>query len=138
MTNCNCRTKLDCALISIAASVLVGIIVAILSFTAIITVATQFFWVALGVAAVFLAVLLLTSVGIRHLRECCICSAVPQILTGIVLTILAGIILLAVTLAATSVIRAILVGILTGGLTLIITSVICLIKCLTDCDCCEE
>lgn len=134
MTNCNCRTKLDCTLLSIAASVLVGITVAILSFTAIITVAPAFFWVALGVAGVFLATLLLTSVGIGHLRNYCACNIISIILIGIVLTILAGLILLAVTLAATSVLRAILIGVLTGGLTLIITSVFCLIKCLANCN----
>lgn len=134
MTNCNYKTKMDCGLLSIAAGVLVGIVVAILSFTAIITVSTAFFWVALGVAAVYLAVLLIASSRVRPVRDCCVCNAVSKIITGVVLTILAGIILLAVTLAATSVIRAILIGILAGGLTLIIASVICLIKCLTDCD----
>lgn len=138
MRNCNCNTKFDCTLLAIAASVIVGITAAILSFTAIITVSTAFLWVALGISVVYLALLLVASVGIRSLKDGCFCDSIPLILAGILLAILTAVILLAITLAATSVLRAIIIGVLVGSLALIFTASACLIKCLTAFDCCDD
>ena len=137
MTNCNCRTRFDCTLLAITASIIIGITTAILSYIATITVTTAFLWVAFGVALVFLALLLLTSITFSGTRKNCLCPAIPLVLIGVLLTVLSAVILLVTTLAATSVIRAVIVGVVFGGLALVLTSVACFIKCVTNCTCAE-
>ncbi|MBR4973641.1 MAG: hypothetical protein IKY45_04165 [Clostridia bacterium] len=138
MRNCNCNTRFDCTLLAIAASIIVGITAAILSFTAIITVSTAFLWVALGIAVVYLAILLVASVGARPFRNDCSCDSIPLILAGILLAILTALILLAIEFPATSVLSAIIIGVLIGSLALIFTASACFIKCVTAFDCCDD
>ncbi len=137
MTNCNCRTRVDCTLLAITASIIIGITTAILSYIATITVTTIFLWVAFGVALGFLALLLLTSITFGGTRKACLCPAISLVLIGVLLSVLSSVVLLVTTLAATSVIRAIVVGVVFGGLALTITSVACYVKCVANCTCAE-
>ncbi len=134
MNNRNCNGNVDCTFLSIAAGVIVGIVTAILQFTAIISVGAAFPWVALGVAIVYLIVVLAVSRGLRNLEnECCICRVISVLTAGILGVVLTALILLAVTFAATSVLGAIFAGLLLGFFALIITSTVCLIKCVVTC-----
>ncbi len=131
MANLCCTCKTDCAGLAIVASIIVGIITAFLQFSAIITVTPAFLWVVLGIAVVYLAILLAVSPIIR--RNSCVCNNLSVILVGILGAILTSIILLAITFAATSVIGAIITGALLTFLSLILTTVACLVKCITGC-----
>lgn len=125
--------KCNCTGLAIISSIILGIIAAVLTFTAVVAVTPAFLWVVFGIAVVYLAVLLLTSafscIGVRR----CIAAALPALLTGIFGSILTAIVLLAITFAATSVIGAILVGLLIFFLSLIVTVTGCIIKCITGC-----
>ena len=124
---CTCR----CSLLSIAASIIIGVITAFLQITAVITVAPAFLWVVLGIAVVYLAVTLLVAAKNPCARCCAILST---LLTGILGAALVSLVLLGITFAATSIIGAIITGALLAFLSLILTSTACLIKCLADCD----
>lgn len=117
LLNCNCRR--DCTLFALIAAVILGIVAAFLQITGTITVAAAFLWVALGIAVVYLAVLLVTSALVRR-SECrsCLCGSLAGVLAGILGAILFSLVLLAVGIVATSVISAILVGLLVASLTL--------------------
>ena len=58
MGKCNCECRLGCIGISVVASLIIGIVAAFLTFSAVITLAPAFLWAALGTAVVFLALLL--------------------------------------------------------------------------------
>ena len=128
----SCGCKSDCAGLAIVSSIIIGIIAAFLRYTAVITVTPAFLWVTLGIAVVYLAVLLAVSPTIR--RSGCVCTNLPVLLTGILGTVLFSIVLLAVPFAATSVVGAILTGILLFTLALAITTVACLVKCILGCN----
>lgn len=131
---CNCNCKNNCNGLAIVASLFVGIISAILGFTGIITVAPVFFWVILGIAVVYLAILLISSVA-RKYNDCksCVCSTLGLVLTGALGSILISLVLLAIAFVATTVLGAILLGVALFFLSLLFTSTACLIKCLSDC-----
>ncbi len=131
MANFCCNGKSDCAGIAIVASIIIGIITAFLTFTAVITVTPAFLWVVFGIAVVYLAIALIVAPSIR--KTGCVCTNLPVLLTGILGTILAAVILLAVEFAATSVIGAIITGALLLFFSLIITSIACLVKCIAGC-----
>ncbi len=132
MSNLDCSCKPACGTVSVIASIIIGIITAILSFTAVITLTPAFLWIVLGVAVVYQAVLLAVSAGTR--RSGCICSILPFVQTGILGAILTSVILLGITFAATSVLGAIIAGAALAFLSLIFTATACLIKCLANCD----
>ena len=130
---CNCRY--NCNGLAIVASLFIGIISAILSFTGIITVAPVFFWVILGVAVAYLAIVLASS-ATRKYNDCkaCVCSTLGLLLTGILGSILTSLVLLAITFVATSALGAIILGVALFFFSLIFTSTACLVKCLSDCN----
>lgn len=129
-----CESKCKCALFSIVASVIIGVIAAFLQLTGVIAVTPAFLWVVLGIAVVYLAVLLAASALKRSDNDCeCICATLSTVLTGILVTVLFAVILLGVEFAATSVIGAIFVGLLLLGVSLIITASVCLVKCFLKC-----
>lgn len=134
MSNLCCGCRNECIGLGVLASIVIGIITAFLTFSAVITVGTAFLWVALGVAIVYLALIFVASTFIRFsgIREC-LCRVLPVLITGILGTILTSLVLLAVTFAATSVIGAIITGLLLLFFSLIITSVVCFIKCSANC-----
>lgn len=131
--NCSCRR--DCTLFAVIVSLVLGIIGAFLQITAVITVTPIFLVVALGIAVVYLAVLLITAVLTRRIEHrSCLCGSLDTVLAGILGTILFSVILLAVGITATSIISAILIGLLIAAVTLTFAGTACLVRCLTDCD----
>lgn len=132
MFNCNCQCRCRCTLGAIIVSVILGVISAFLQITGAITVIPVFLWVALGIAVVYLAILLFRTGNVTE--NCiCLCSTINTLLVGILGTILLSVILLAVGVVATSVISAILVGLLLVFLSLIFTSTACFIRARTGC-----
>lgn len=133
MNEVNCICRRTCPLVSVIASIIIGIITTILVVTATITVTPAFYWVALGIAVAFLALLLVTTQRRDSLR-CCLCPVIRIKLVGILGTALTSLILLGVGFAATSILGAIITGVLLVFLSLIITASACIIKCLANCD----
>ena len=132
MSICTCKT--NCSIFAIVGSIIVGIIAAILRTTAVITVTPAFLWVVLGVAVVYLAVVLAVSANLSGTNiKGCVCPILSVLLTGILGAILTSVILLAITFVATSVIGAIITGALIAFFSLIFTETTCLIKCLARC-----
>lgn len=131
MSNFGCNCKSSCTGIAIVASLIIGIITAFLTITAVITVTPAFLWVVLGIAVVYLAILLFTrgrgAIG-------CACSILPVLLIGILGAILVSVILLAISFAATSIVGAIITGLLLAFLSLIFTTTACLVNCEAGCD----
>lgn len=82
---CNCNRRCDFLIFAIAASIVVGIVAAVLRFTAIITVGTAFLWVTLGVAIVYLAILL--TAALTNCR-CSITECARRALYGLIVGIL--------------------------------------------------
>ena len=130
---CNCRT--NCIALAIISSLIVGIITAFLRLTAVITLTPAFLWVTLGIAVVYLAVILLTSsrTEVSNFRDC-LCPTLSVLLFAILGTILTSLVLLAIEFVATSIIGAIITGALLAFLWLIFTSTACLAKCLAICE----
>lgn len=131
--NCNCRC--NCTLLAVISSLIIGIITAFLQITGVITVGNAFLWVVLGIAIVYLAVLLIAAALKDDDESCtCLCTIINSVLSGILGSALFSVILLAVGIVATSVVSAILVGLLLFFLSLTVTSSACLVKCFTDCE----
>lgn len=132
--NCNCSCKCNCTLWAVIASVFVGVIAAFLQITGVINVTPAFLWVLLGIAVVYLAVIVLASALTRGVGGCpCKCGNLSAVLVGILGTVFLSIVLLAVGTAATSVISAILVGLLLLAFSLIVSATACYARCLADC-----
>ncbi|MBO5321883.1 MAG: hypothetical protein J6B22_04685 [Clostridia bacterium] len=126
-----CENKPSCVTLAVIASAILGVVAAFLQLTAVIAVTPAFLWVALGIAIVYLAVLLATD---RCCRSCqCNCGALSAVLVGILGTALTSVILLAITFAATSIVGAIIVGLLVLFLSLIVTATACLVS-----NCCNQ
>lgn len=129
---CDCRS--NCVGLSVISSIIIGIVVAFLRLTAVITVTPAFLWVVFGIAVVYLAVALLASALVQRERApVCLCGVLPVLLAGILGTILLSVVLLAIEFAATSVIGAILTGGLLLFFSLAITATACLVKCFAHC-----
>lgn len=129
-TNQNCGYSCDCSILAIVASIIIGIIAGILKYFAVITINDTFFWVTLGVAVVYLAIVLIISANGDAKDKICINTLITVLLTGILGTILASLILLAVGFSATSVLGAIVSGGLLFFFSLMLTAVACIIKCI--------
>ena len=131
-----CDNKCSCTLAGFIASIIIGIIAAVLRFTAAITVTPAFLWVVFGIAVVYLGLAL---VGTAHAHtgcgssRTCICTALSALLAGILGTVLFSVVLLAIEFAATSVLGAVLVGALLFSFSLTITSTACLVKLYSGC-----
>ncbi len=122
-----CEKKPHCVTVAVIASVILGVIAALLRITAVITVTPAFLWVALGIAIVYLAVLLSTVGCCQISTRRCGNSALTAVLTGILGTALTAVILLGISFVATSIIGAILVGLLILFLSLIVSATACLV-----------
>ncbi len=132
-TSCrNCRT--GCVVIAVAASLIVGVITAFLRITAAITLTPAFLWVLLGVAVVYLAVILIAAA--LFAGDCCndLCSIVTAVIAGILGTILLSVVLLGIEFAATSVLGAVIAGSLLFFFSLTVTSAACLVRCFLNCN----
>ncbi len=134
MTNYNCGCRINCTGIAVIAALIIGIITAFLTFSAVITITPAFLWVLLGIAVVYLAITLIVSPVIRSAGVGdCVCSIIPVLLTGILGTIFLSIVLLGITFAATSIVGAIISGLLLAFFSLLIITTACLVKCVTGC-----
>ena len=133
MTNCNC--KADCTVLAVVSAITVGIVAAILKYTAIVTVTPAFLWVLFGIGVVYLGLSpVITTTARRISYGSCICPATSGILWGTLGTILTSVLLLGIDFAATSPVGAIVFGILGAFFTLTLASVACLTKCVARCD----
>lgn len=134
MANFGCRCRLDCTTLAVIASIVIGILVAFLRITAVITLAPVALIVAFGIAVAYLAVTLLVSAFLRTPDTAeCLCPALTAALTGSLGTVLIALVLLAIPFAATSILGAIITGALAAAFTLLLTATACLIRCLTGC-----
>lgn len=130
---CNCNGRSSCVTLSVIAGIVIGVVTALLQITAAITITPAFLWVVLGVALVYLAVLLIAvALARRPTLPSCVCSVLSALLVGILGSALLAVVLLAITFAATSIIGAIIVGGLLLFLTLTVASTACLVRCLAD------
>lgn len=130
--NCNCRC--NCTAVAVVASIILGILAAFLQITGAITVAAAFLWVILGIAVVYLGVLVIANTLTRCTEQAsCACSSLGAILVGIAGSILFSIILLAVGIIATSIVSAILVGLLVFFFFLTILATACYVRYLGNC-----
>ena len=126
-----CNLKCSCTVLALVAAAIIGVVAAFLQITGVITVAPVFLWVALGIAVVYLGVLVATA-G-RGRDGGCVCRTLGTLLAGILGTALFAVVLLAVGIVATSVVSAILVGVLVFFLVLTIAGSACYVRCLADC-----
>ena len=130
-----CESRCRCVLGAIIASVIIGVVAAFLQISEIISVTPAFLWVLLGIAVVYLAVLVAAAAfGSDGGRCSCRCSTLSTLLVGILGTVLFSVVLLGIEFAATSVVGAILAGLLLASFSLTIASSACLVKCLGDCN----
>ncbi len=132
MFSCNCNN--GCIGLSIIASIIIGVIAAFLQITAAIVVTPAFLWVFFGIAVGYLAITLIAVALLRGngLRSC-VCRILPAVFIGILGTVLAAVILLAITFAATSIVGAIITGALLFFFALLISATVCLVTCAAGC-----
>lgn len=130
MTNCNYNCRFNCTSVAVVAALIIGTLTAILRFAAVITVTPAFFWVTFGIAVLYLAIALGTSVYTRSSNGYgCLCINNPLFTVGVLGTILTSLVLLAIPFAATSVAGAVITGVLLAFFTLLIASAVCIIRC---------
>ena len=135
MNSCGCNPRINCTILALIISIIVGVVTAFLQILGVITATTAFLWVALGIAVVYLAGLVVASARNRRTeRPACVCRVLNALLTGILGTVLLSLVLLAVGIVATSVLSAIGVGVLLFFLTLIFTASACYVRCVADCN----
>lgn len=133
MNICGCRTKCDCTIFAVIASVIVGIVAAFLSFSAILAVPAFVYWIFFGVALVLLAVTLFTAPFIcRNKENFCLCASLNTFIAGVLGTVLFSLILLLIDLTA-GLLFSLLTGLLFGLFTLTVTSVACIVRNIFDC-----
>ena len=123
----SCGCTRDCVFWGLIVSLAIGVLVAFLRVTAVITLGTTALVVALGYAAVYLALLMV----FRRSSGCC--RALLALIIGLLGTILTALILLTFSFAATSIIGAIITGLLAASVTLSLTASGCYIHCDADC-----
>lgn len=136
--NCNCNRRVDCSVLALAASIIIGVVAGVLRFTAVITLTPAFLWVTFGIALGFLVLLFARALVCGRTRSNeCLCNTLGLLILGILVTLLTSVILLGITFAATSVIGAIVVGVLFAAFSLIFASVACFAKCTANCPVCD-
>ena len=136
MSNCQCSCKNSCIVYAVGASIILGLVTFVLSFTATITVTSAFLWVLLGIGVVTLVLSpVIAYIANQTGATSCVCSSLNALLWGLLGTILFSVILLAITFPATSILGAVILGVLIGFTTLALTSLACIAKCIANCDC---
>lgn len=128
MSNNTCGCRRDCTFWALIVSLVIGVLVAFLTVTAVIVLTPVVAIVALGFAAVYLVLL---AVFARRTDGCC--RSLRAVLVGILVTIAAALTLLAFSFAATSIIGAIVTGILAAAASLTVTASACYVSCTDDC-----
>ena len=95
--DCGCRNS--CTTIALIISIVIGIITAFLRITATITLTPAFLWVVFGIAVVYLAIVLITTVSVNCCDEkspCCLKNILSVLLGAIIATIVFATVLLAI------------------------------------------
>lgn len=126
----NCKYNFFCPGISIAASVIVGIIAAVLQATGVITIGTVFSLSVIGVAVAYLAILLIAYAIADNAGECG-GTTLSALLIGLLGSILFASLLLGAVAPATA-LGVIVVGVLFFFVSLSLTSLACVIKCFAN------
>ena len=127
MALCNCCFRCRCPIAAIILSVIAGVVAAFLHITGVFTATAVSVVVALGVAVLYLGILLLGRARDAEVSGC-VCAAGNALLIGIVGSVLLSLILLAAGIVATSIFSAIGVGILVFFFVLMIAAAACLIR----------
>lgn len=132
-----CRCKCNCLLAAAIVSVIVGVVSAFLQIMGMITVTPAFLWVVLGIAVVYLGVLLVAA-ALTGAEETagCLCPALNGLLVGILGAALFAVVLLGIGIVATSVLSAVLVGLLLFFFSFTLSTAACLVRSLAACGCC--
>ena len=127
---CNC-------IISATVSILIGVVVGILFYNALLPAITTAVIITLIFAA--LAFLLLTIIGVSEKGDECVCKVGKCVLLGASLTLVLGLIASILTLATAVIGYAILVGLLGAAFFFTLFGVIELIGCILKCkyNCCK-
>jgi len=134
MTIFNCECKKDCLLFAAISSIIIGIIVAFLRITGIITVTPVLLIVAFGIAVLFLlTALVATALYGQRICSTCVSATTSAVLVGILGTLLLSVVLLLIPFAATSIIGAIITGALAAFFSYIFTATACTVKCFAKC-----
>ena len=133
MNNLCCPCKCSCALVSVVASLVAGVIAAFLLITGVFTLTPTALVAVAAVAAAYLGALTLAAVLGRCDRARACCGSLNTLLVGLLGTVFLAALLLAVGITATSVISAILVGTFIGFVSLSLLVSACLVRCLTAC-----
>ncbi len=126
--SCYCNRP-NCLTVAAVVSAVIGVVVALLRITGVITVTPTLLAVTFGIAVLYLAVMLL-----RGGQTYGCCGTVNAVLAGILGTLFFSALLVAVPFAATSIIGAVLTGILAAFFVLIFIASVCLIQCVDRCD----
>ena len=124
---CRKCNKNECLIIAIAASVLFGIVTAILTATEIIILTPAFLWVVFGIAVGYLAIAFIVTSLRRFDTPYSARSLIVAFIAGVLGTILLSLVLLAVALVQTSAIFAVLAGLLLFSFSLFITAIACIV-----------
>lgn len=129
---CGCQ-RCNCGVLAFIASVVVGIIAAILRYTAVITITPAFLWVVLGVAVVFLGASVFAAIlGGNNVRRC-FCEYFTLFVVGALGAILLSVVLLAIPFAATSLLGALISGAMIYAIAQVVTITACVLRCIISC-----
>lgn len=132
MFNCGC--KCNCTAAAVVISAIIGVLAAFFQITGVIVATPVFLWVLLGIAVVYLGILVVSAaLACRCEIGLCACMALNTLLVGILGTVLFAVILLGVGIIATSVVNAILLGVLLFFASLVLTGSVCLVRSLFGC-----
>ena len=122
-----------CLLIGITLSIIFGVIVGILFFFGYVPLIETAVWIAFGIAAFALAILLISAIfSNRDKVYKCLRANAGALLTGIIGTLITAIAALSIILTPGSVLIAILIGLGAIFLGVTLTALVCLILCLLD------
>jgi hypothetical protein len=122
-----------CLLIGITLSIIFGVIVGILFFFGYVPLIETAVWIAFGIAAFALAILLISAIfSNREKVYKCLRANAGALLTGIIGTLITAIAALSIILTPGSVLIAILIGLGAIFLGVTLTALVCLILCLLD------
>ncbi len=119
----------NCLGISVILSILVGAVVAIISFGTGLILSPLFSGAAILIALIALLITLIIAVFGDRDSSCCLSRVFPAVVTGIFGAILTAVILLLIPADTAILVTAVFTGLLLAFLTLILTVSVCFIKC---------
>lgn len=125
-----CDRKNTCAALAVIAGVVIGIVVAFLRLTAVVTLAPVALIVAFGIAVAYLAVALVAAALSRSDGVPGESATLSVLLVGLLGTILLSLVLLAIPFAATSIVGALITGALAAFFTQAVVATACWVRAL--------